>query len=337
MKNWFIVFSICLICAIASAAQDRGSIQGVVVDETGAPVDGAKVHADSADSRARGSLVRYVESDAKGRYVIDRLEWGKYKLFAMKEDADYPNMYWSFYSDEVFPTATIKQTAPTAEVRIQLGPKAGILTGTTTNAATGAPVNAGFKLTRAASPKEWISTSVAPNYRVLVPSSTDVLLEVSSLGFKTWKLPGYLNLKPGAEMHLDIPLEPSHDPNLHPSKLLVPQGYVGWVLLEYNVKGAEPVPTDAGMKVFKFPPAGTLNTSSEGPQRGADDQYFFYSPDGSVREVSTSYRSGGAMLWGQYEGSKGGVMNLFGFFIGSEEKYKKYQSKREHPGPISAP
>jgi hypothetical protein len=341
MRNWrrtgLQLLTVCLAFAPLLAGQDKGWIRGIVVDEKDIPLNQAKVNADAMNGRTRATAIRYVETDGSGHFLIDRLEWGKYTVFAMKEDSGYPNMALSFYSNDAFPSVTITPAAPTAEIRIQLGPKAGILTGSLVNAANGAPVDAGFKLIRAASPGKWISTSVPPNYRILVPSSTDVLLEASAPGFKTWN-PGHpLHLGPGAEMRLDILLEPSHDPNLHPSKFLVPDGYAGWLLLEYNIKDAEPTPIEAGVKVFKFPPNGALNTSASGPERGADDEYLYYSADGSLREIPTGYRNGKGMIWGQHEGTRNGTLSQFGFFVGTEEQYKKYQLQATHPGPISTP
>jgi uncharacterized protein DUF6843 len=328
---------ICLLSALsATAQQQRGMISGIVSDEKGIPVSGAKVNVERSNGHARGSLVRFVETDFRGHFLIDRLAWGRYKVFAKKEDAGYPPMNWSFYSEDSFPTATITPENPNVDLRVRIGPKGGVLVGSVSDASTGAPVNAGFKLLRALYPDKWISTSMPANYRVLIPASTDVLLEVSAPGFKTWN-PGHaLRLGSGAELHLDISLEPSHDPNLSQSKFLVPDGYVGWLLLEYNAEGADPVPTEAGVKVFKFPSIGKLNTSSPGPERGADYEYFYYSPDGSTREIPMDYRNSKGVIWGQHEGSRNGVMAQFGFFVGSEEQYKKYQSQAMHPGPISA-
>jgi hypothetical protein len=68
-------------------------------------------------------------------------------------------------------------------------------------------------------------------------------------------------------MRLDIALEPSYDPNLHPSTFLVPEGYVGWLLLDYYVKDAEPSPIQGTNQVFKFPGTGALTTSSPGPPK----------------------------------------------------------------------
>lgn len=327
MRNWIALFSIllstCLLLAGINAAQDRGAIGGTIVDENGAPVVKAKVNADPADGRPRGSLVRYVETDASGHFLIDRLVWGKYKVFAKKEDAGYPDVSWSFYSNDVFSVVAITPTTPTAELRIQLGPKAGVLIGSVTNAVTGAPVNAGLRLSRAADPNKWISTSVPPEYRVLLPSATDVLLEASAPGFKTWTLGYPLRLQLGSEMHLDIFLEPSYDPNLHASRFLIPDGYVGWLQLEYGVKDAKPVAVEDDVKVFKFPKSGTLETSSSGPDRGAAKEYFYYAEDRPTRPIPTDYRSGHGMIWGEHDGTVGGVFRQFWFFVGTEEQYKK--------------
>jgi len=320
--------------SICSFAQGNGAISGTVVDENGVPVSEAKVNAEPEDRRPGSLLLHYVETDSGGHFMISRLAWGKYKLFAKKDDSGYPDMRWSFYSDDIFPTATVTPTAPDVEVQIQLAPKAAVLTGSIANALTGAPLNAGLKLTRAVPPHKWISTSVPPNYRVLLPPSSDILLEVSAPGFRTWT-PGHpLRLAPGAELRMDISLEPSHDPDLHPSWFLVPEGYVGWLLLEYNVKDAQPAPEKNEIKTFKFPANGVLNTSSAGPQRGAEDHYFYYSPDGSLREIPTDYRNGKGMIWGQHEGAKNGVFTQFGFFVGIEEQYRKLQTQATHPGPI---
>lgn len=326
----------CLAFATPLVSQDNGSILGTVVDEQGAPIYQARVHADAMNGRTRATAIRYVETDEGGHFLIDRLEWGNYKVFAMKEDSSYPNMALSFYSNDVLSRVTLTPGVPMVEIQIRLGPKAGILTGSIANAVTGGPINAGVKLTRAVSPSDkWLSTSVPPNYRILLPSSTDVLLEVSAPGFKTWTLGHVLRLGAGAEMRLDILLEPLHDSTLRPSKFLVPEGYIGWLSLEYSVKDAPPAQVEKDVQAFKFPRSGQLSTSSSGPERGAEDEYFYYSDNGSVREIPTDYRNGKGMIWGQHEGTRNGVLSQFGFFVGTEQQYKKYQALQTHPGPIT--
>jgi len=329
----------CIAFPLSVCAQEQraGSIRGTAVDEKGVPVSEAKVNAEIMDGRMRHTLVRYVETDSNGHFVVDRLAWGTYKVIAMKEDSGYPNTAFAFYGNDVFQTATLTPAGPVAELTIHVGPKAGVLKGSVINILDSGPVNATFRLTRAASPDKWLSTSVASSYRVLLPPSTDVLLEVSAPGFKTWTPAGPLQLHPGEELRLDISLDPSHDPNLHPSKFLVPDGYIGWVLLEYNTKDAPISPTENDIQSFKFPQSGTISTSSCGPQRGAENEFFYYSDDGSLQTIPTDYRNGKGMIWGQHEGIKNGVLSQFGFFVGTEEQYKKYQTRETHPGAISKP
>jgi hypothetical protein len=79
--------SSCLLPIQAAKSQERGAISGTVVDENKAPVVKAEVNADPINNRPRSSLVRYVETDSNGHFLIDRLRLGKYKVFAKKEDA----------------------------------------------------------------------------------------------------------------------------------------------------------------------------------------------------------------------------------------------------------
>ena len=186
LKSALVLF----VFAITTIAQNAGSIHGSVVDETGAPISGAKVNASLVNGRPMMKLVHYVETDQEGHFVIDGLEWGNYRVFAMKRESGYPDMGLSFYGNDVPPTAVITASSAVAELRIQLGPKAGTVTGSITNATDGAPLNASLKLTRATSPSDWLSMSVPSAYRILIPSSTDVLLEASAPGFRTCRPSG---------------------------------------------------------------------------------------------------------------------------------------------------
>lgn len=320
--------------AVAMPAQQSGEIRGTVTDEDGHAVTRAKVNVQTLDGRPQASLLRYVETDSDGHFSISGLKFGRYGVFAMKEEALYPNMSSSFYSNNVFPSATITARVPVAEVQIRLGPKAARLTGTITNGINGAPIDGSLKLTRAAAPNEWLSTSVPTEYRILLPSSTDIVIEASAPGFKTWSPARPVRVRPGAELRLDVALDPSSDPNLHPSKFLVPSGFIGWLLLDYEVKDAPPVPVENSLKTFEFPASGRLATSSPGPDMGAADQFFYYSPDGSLEEIPNDYRNGGGMIWGSHQGTRDGLLRQFGFFVGTEQQFKKYRMQETRPGPL---
>lgn len=318
------------ITTVAAQDQSSGVIRGTAVDENGSPVEGALVNASPVArvGLSQHTLIRRVPTDAAGHFVIDRLQWGKYMFSAKKVESAYADTFFSFYYSAAGPQATITPASPTADVLIRLGPKAGVLMGSVTNAETGAPVDAGFKLTRTAPTNDWYSTSAESRYWVLLPSSVDVFVEVSAPGFKTWTSPGPLNLQPGAEMHLNVPLDPSPDLSLEPSQFLIPEGRVGWFLLVYNVKDSPPSPAIAGVKVFKFQQETVLRTSSPGPESGAKTTYFYYSGDGRLRKVPMDYRDGQGMIWGEYEGTIDGVTAEFGFFVGTEEEYTKAKTHR---------
>jgi hypothetical protein len=323
----FRIISIFLLSALGVSAQDHstGLISGTAVDENGSPVQGALVNASSVavPGIMQHTLIRYVLTDAAGRFSIDRLDWGKYELFTKKEGSAYPNTSFSFYFSGSIPEVTITPRSPTADVQIRLGPKAGILTGSVTNAETGAPVNAGFKLVRVSPANNWFSTSQASNYRVLLPSSTDVRVEVSAPGYKTWASSGPLRLQSGEEMRLDISLEVSRDPNLPASEFLVPDGYVGWLRLECNVKDAPPATVENNGRVFKFPKNGVLTTSSSVPEEGTEKRYLYFTEKDSTRNIATDYRHGHGMVWGETQGTRGGMLSQFYFFVGTEEQYKE--------------
>ena len=220
MRNWIVTIAFTLptllLFPVGTPALKMGSIHGVVVDEIGIPVSKAAVSARIINGHILSTLIRYVETDTDGQFSLDRLEWGAYRVYANKEDSGYPDTSFSFYNKGFPTTATLTPQAPIAEVRIQFGPKAGILTGMVTDALSGAPINAGFKLIRTGSPDDWISTALLARYRVLVPPSTDITLEVSAHGYKTWYSGGSsdplrsvpLCLESGVEMRLDIQLQP---------------------------------------------------------------------------------------------------------------------------------
>jgi Carboxypeptidase regulatory-like domain len=196
-------------------AQESGTIRGAVVDDVGKPVVTAQVIVDPADGRPRSNGVRLVETDGSGRFSMGNLAMGTYKVFAKKDSAGYPDTSFAFYSNHMFTTATLTSGAPEVDLILKVGPAASMLTGLVTDA-EGHPINATFLLRRASDRDNWISMSQRPEYRILVPPSTDVLLEVSAPGCKTWYYGGPadalgrspIRLESGKQMKLDVQLHP---------------------------------------------------------------------------------------------------------------------------------
>lgn len=322
LKKRALALFVWLGCSSFAAYAQGGSISGTVVDQQGHAVSGASVNA-GRQGVPVSSIVRFVETDIEGHFVIDHLRWGKYNVFAMKESAGYPNMAFSFYSNDSATQASITPAVPAAKIRIRLGPKSGLLSGSVTDSQTGGPVNANFKLSRAASPGKWLSSSEPSTYRVLLPPRVGVLIQVSAPGYETWKASGPLRLQPDERMELNIHLEPSRNPDLPTSEFLIPDGYVGWVLLDCNVKNTPPTPPVNGVRDFKFPKRAVLLTSSDIPAEAAPKRYLYYTQTGSTKDTLTDYRRGHGMVWGAAYGTAHGVLSEFHFFVGDEQQYKK--------------
>ena len=124
-----------------------------------------------------------------------------------------------------------------------------------------------------------------------------------------------------------------------PSRYLIPEGYVGWVRINFRVKDAPPIPIEDGRYLFKFPPSGLIETSSDIEYGWAKDDYFYYSGDARRKLVETGWGEGG-MVWA---GATGWSGNNFEertnvnavFFVGTEEEYRKYgHEKDENYQPI---
>ena len=252
-RFWLPLLAIAFLSCAQSKGDGEGVIQGVVLGEGGQPVRAAKVHAE-LNGVAMGKKIRYVETDESGFFLIDRLEFGNYYVGAMKEEEGYGSSDSSFFNDNPLPMAQITAQHRSADVVVNLGPKAGILTGTISDALTGKPISGGFDLAQVKDRSKWMGTSAASRFRVLIPSSKEIEVKVSALGYETWVYPDpaipsqVLHMDPGSEMHMEIHLKPTHDQNSPTSRFLIPEGYVGLMRVEHDVECAPPVPVEDGVR-----------------------------------------------------------------------------------------
>ena len=211
----------------------HGAIQGTVTYEDGRPVKEATVYAQPLDHGMAG-IVPHATTNESGYFMISHLWLGEYAVGGEKLDEGYANMTNQFYSDGKFETVVLTSRNPAANVAFQLGPKAGILVGTVVDAVANAPLNPCVEFRRGKNFSNFLSGTglVNAKYRVLVPSSTDVLMKVWYGGHKLWYYPGTtdkalsrpLNLRPGEMIKIDIRLEP--DPDAPPSNCGMPVGAI---------------------------------------------------------------------------------------------------------------
>lgn len=62
---------------------------------------------------------------------------------------------------------------------------------------------------------------------------------------------------------------------------LIPDGFVGWLRLDYSVPGAPPLPTESGRYIVRMPRSGQMRTSTA--NNPSIDQNEYYSDDANGR------------------------------------------------------
>lgn len=105
-------------------------------------------------------------------------------------------------------------------------------------------------------------------------------------------------------------------------QFLIPEGYSGWVRVEFEIPGAPPLPEQAGQTVVKIPSTGSLQTSSPEKYGWAKDSYAFYS-GGSVRPIPDS--GAGRLIWGKINGEtsgSSGKRKYEEFFVGTQQQFR---------------
>ena len=118
-----------------------------------------------------------------------------------------------------------------------------------------------------------------------------------------------------------------------PSRYLIPEGYVGWIRIDFKVKDAPPLPVEDERYLFKIPHSGHLKTSSDIEYGWASGDDFYYSGKTRRKLVETMWGKGG-MIWGQSNGSAedsaGNKTAIYEHvFIGTEEQFKKCAWERD--------
>jgi hypothetical protein len=111
-------------------------------------------------------------------------------------------------------------------------------------------------------------------------------------------------------------------------RFFIPEGYKGWVRVEFEVSGAPPLLSEAGQTVLKIPATGMLSTSSPEQYGWAKDFYCFYSSDGS-RPLPDS--GSGRLIWGKINGEavgSSGKRKYEEFFVGTSQEFQEQRKSR---------
>jgi|GEM_PF-1084411 len=161
----------------------------------------------------------------------------------------------------------------------------------------------GFRQKTAQEKSTWLFPAGArPWARILVGAAT--LAVVVAIGILGW------------------PVISARNRTGHSLRFLVPEGYTGWVRVEFEAKGAPRLPVDADQAVARIPAGGKLVTSS--PEIYAWAKDYFYSYSGS--DLHELPRSGPQrMIWAKTNGEASGTSGkrkYEEFFVGTEQQYR---------------
>jgi uncharacterized surface anchored protein len=176
--------------ALALQAETTGTIMARVVDQSGNSVAGATAQMEPADGKIMAKAIPRCLTDETGVCSYAHLQFGKYHVTAMKNADGYPDVSGELYGhgkSELI--AEVTPDAPTASVSITLGPRAGAITLKIVDDATGLPVaNPTVTLSLATTPTTFRTSSLHSDFKILIPPDEDILVEVSSDGYKPWHM-----------------------------------------------------------------------------------------------------------------------------------------------------
>lgn len=115
-----------------------------------------------------------------------------------------------------------------------------------------------------------------------------------------------------------------------PSRYVLPDGYVGWVIIHFQQSGFPSVPLRDGELEFDFPPNGVVRTNSQQQSGAARDHYFYRTSSGALTELKETGWGGGGMIWDESSGATevpgGHEDRTEQFFVGNERQEKRMQN-----------
>jgi hypothetical protein len=157
----------------------------------------------------------HARTNDSGAYRFEKLPWwGRYTVYAEDEDAGYSSYSNGYVGDPHPPEVEVSPEHRQAELNVYLPPKAGFLEIHLTNRWTGAAIPAmRIAVMLVDKPeKSLFSMSCHSTRTVLVPPDKNLLLHVTSDGFREWDESAGkgkpLYLSSGTRLTLTVQLEP---------------------------------------------------------------------------------------------------------------------------------
>ncbi len=219
MRKTFVFVGFLVLATVAAQQHDgprpNGVIYGVATGQDGRPVKGMGLTA-CPSGVALGAKLPHTKTNDTGEYRFENLPWwGKYNVYAEDEDAGYSSFSTGPAGDSHPSEVEVTPENREAEFKVYLPPKAGFLQIHLTNRRTGVVVS-GMRVAMMPmeSPESPLFTmSCYSNHVILVPPNKNLLLHVTSDGFREWDESigrgKPLHLSSGTRVTLAVQLEPS--------------------------------------------------------------------------------------------------------------------------------
>lgn len=120
----------------------------------------------------------------------------------------------------------------------------------------------------------------------------------------------------------------------HPILFLIPQGYVGWVRVQFSVKGASHMPRQNNYFLARIPNSGLLKTASPIETGWAADKFCYVTPSGLPEPLRSNPPEDDSEVW---PGSS--TLTYQSYFIGTKDQFMEagHLIGGEAPGPIHLP
>ena len=190
----------------------KGVIYGTVFDQDGQPAKELWLTAHPLGV-ALGVVLPATKTDQGGKFRFTGIPWwGRYTVFADDEEAGYSLAATGLNATK---EVTLSPEQPEAEFNLVLPPKAGFLKIHLTNQKTGEAINAVLVTVMSTDDPKQLSfrQSCVSSRTILIPPDKDLLLHVTSWGFREWAksvgdgMP--IRIDSGGQLSLDVELGPA--------------------------------------------------------------------------------------------------------------------------------
>lgn len=111
----------------------------------------------------------------------------------------------------------------------------------------------------------------------------------------------------------------------------IPEGYRGWVVIQYGDSSCPPLKSEGIYLVVRFSPRGRACTSAPQPRGWTIDRHYYLDERGNRTALPLSHIGEGGMIWAGSSTNPPGVsFARHTFFVGTEDELQQSWHLRPH-------